>query len=69
MNMEDKIRTNPPMVMSVVEASIYLGVSDRKVRELVNTGEIRSKRTGKTHNSRILIKKEWLDHYLGREGE
>jgi len=24
---------------------------------------------GKTINERVFIKKEWLDYYLGREGE
>ena len=54
------IRSNPPTNMSVKEASIYLGVSERKLRESLAIGEVRHVRFG----SRIIMRKQDLDLFL-----
>jgi excisionase family DNA binding protein len=54
------VRVSPPVNMSVLETAAYLGVSPRKVRELVTNRELRSVRIG----SRIIIKREWADEFL-----
>ena len=56
----DNIRSNPPTNMSVKEASIYLGVSERKLRESLATGDVRHVRFG----SRIIMRKQDLDLFL-----
>lgn len=62
MNMEFEIRRNPPAIMTVVEASMYLQQSDRKVRELVKSGELRHSR----QSHKIMIRKEWADEFINR---
>jgi excisionase family DNA binding protein len=54
------IRSNPPTNMSVKEASIYLGVSERKLRESLAIGDVRHVRFG----SRIIMRKQDLDLFL-----
>lgn len=60
--MELEIRRNPPAIMTVVEASIYLQQSDRKVRELVKRGQLRHSR----QSHKIMIRKEWADEFINR---
>jgi len=59
---EHRIKTNPPQVMSVVEASIYAGLSERMMRELVKDNKIKHSRVG----GRILIRKSRIDELLAR---
>jgi len=54
------IRSNPPANMSVKEASIYIGVSERKLRESLAMGDVRQVRFG----SRIILRKQDLDLFL-----
>jgi len=54
------IRTTPPICMSVMECAAYLGISPRKVRDLVTNRDLRSVRIG----SRIIVKREWADDFL-----
>ena len=66
--MEDKsnpylnqsIRSNPPTNMSVREASFYLGISERKLRESIARRDIRHVRFG----SRIILRKQDIDSWL-----
>ena len=54
------IRSNPPANMSVKEASFYLGISERKLRESIARRDIRHVRFG----SRIILRKQDLDSFL-----
>jgi len=63
----ERIRNNPPEVMSVVEAGIYMGISDKLIRKLIKDGKLRCRRNGPT--GKILIRKEWVDDYLNKDGE
>jgi len=56
------IRRDPPVNMSVLEACFYVGISERKLRELIARGDIRYVRLG----SRILIRRIDLDQFLER---
>ncbi len=53
-------RSNPPANMSVIEASSYLGVSERKLRSLISEGDVRHARLG----SRVIIRLKDLDQFL-----
>jgi len=55
------IRTAPPVVMDVKEASAYLVCSPRKLRELIAGHRVKSARVG----AKIVIRREWLDTFLG----
>jgi excisionase family DNA binding protein len=55
------VRTAPPLVMDLKEASAYLVCSPRKLRDLVAARRIRSARVG----AKIVIRREWLDAFLG----
>ena len=54
------LRSNPPANMSVKEASFYLGVSERKLRDSIARGDVRHVRFG----SRIILRKQDLDLFL-----
>ena len=56
------IRTAPPVVMDLKEASVYLVCSPRKLRDLVAAGRVKHARVG----AKIVIRREWLDSFLGR---
>jgi excisionase family DNA binding protein len=56
------IRTAPPVVMDLKEASAYLVCSPRKLRDLVAAGRVKHARVG----AKIVIRREWLDAFLGR---
>ena len=56
------IRTAPPVVMDLKEASAYLVCSPRKLRDLVVVGRVKHARVG----AKIVIRREWLDAFLGR---
>ena len=55
------IRTAPPVVMDVKEASAYLVCSPRKLRDLIASRQVKSARVG----AKIVIRREWLDMFLG----
>ncbi|MFT3783676.1 MAG: helix-turn-helix domain-containing protein [Nibricoccus sp.] len=55
------IRTTPPVVMDVKEASAYLVCSPRKLRDLIASRRVKSARIG----AKIVIRREWLDMFLG----
>jgi excisionase family DNA binding protein len=55
------IRTAPPIVMDVKEASAYLVCSPRKLRDLIAAHRVKSARVG----AKIVIRREWLDTFLG----
>jgi len=54
------IRSNPPVVMNLMEAAAYVACSPRKLRDLVLTRRVRHTRVG----SKIIIRREWLDAFL-----
>ena len=47
--------------MTVMEAAAYLGCSPRKLRDLIQSRKVKSARVG----SKIVIRREWLDAFLG----
>ena len=55
------IRTAPPVVMDLKEASAYLVCSPRKLRGLVAARRVKHARVG----AKIVIRREWLDAFLG----
>jgi excisionase family DNA binding protein len=55
-----RIRRDPPVNMSVLEACFYVGISERKLRELIARGDIRYVRLG----SRIILRKQDIDSWL-----
>lgn len=56
------IRTAPPVIMDLKEASAYLVCSPRKLRELIATRRVKHARIG----AKIVIRREWLDAFLGK---
>jgi excisionase family DNA binding protein len=55
------VRTAPPLVMDLKEASAYLVCSPRKLRDVVASRRVRHARVG----AKIVIRREWLDAFLG----
>ena len=56
------IRTAPPLVMDLKEASAYLVCSPRKLRDLLATHRVKHAYVG----AKIVIRREWLDAFLDR---
>ena len=56
----DSLRRNPPQNMSVPELAIYLGISERKTRELIALRSFKVVRFG----SRIVIRCKDVEKYL-----
>jgi hypothetical protein len=56
------IRTTPPLVMDLKEASAYLVCSPRKLHDLVATHRVKHAYVG----AKIVIRREWLDAFLDR---
>ena len=54
------IRTNPPHNMSIFEGAAYVGISPRKLRELIQAGRVKHSRLG----SKIILRREYLDDLL-----
>lgn len=54
------IRTSPPVNMSVFEGAAYLGISPRKLRDLIQTRKVRAARIG----SKIVLRREYLDELV-----
>jgi len=57
----ERIRTSPPVVMTVMEAAAYLACSPRKLRDLIQTRKLKAARVG----SKVVLRREWLDAMLG----
>ena len=57
------IRTDPPVVLTVMEAAAYIACSPRKLRDLITARRVKSARIG----AKIVIRREWLDAYLENE--
>ena len=56
------VRTTPPLVMDLKEASAYLTCSPRKMREFVSTHRIKHARVG----AKIVFRRAWLDAFIDR---
>lgn len=54
------VRTNPPHNMTVMEGAAYVGISPRKLRDLIQAGRVRYARLG----AKIIIRREYLDDLL-----
>ncbi len=54
------VRTNPPCVLNVLEAAAYLGISPRKIRDLLYARAIKHAKIG----ARIVIRKQYLDEFV-----
>lgn len=55
-----QIRCTPPCNMSVLEAAEFLGISPRKLRDLIALRSIKHARAG----AKIIIRREWLEQFL-----
>ena len=55
-----QVRAHPPRVLTVREASAYLSVSERKLREEIAIGTIKTSRLG----SRVLLRLQDVEAYL-----
>ena len=55
-----EIRRNPPRIMTVPEAAIYIGVSNRKIRHMIADSEIRVVRMG----GRVAITVATIDAFI-----
>jgi excisionase family DNA binding protein len=55
------VRTAPPLVMDLKEASACLDCSPRKLRDLVAARRIKHARIG----AKIVVRRDWLDGFLG----
>lgn len=51
------IRTNPPHNMSVMEGAAYIGISPRKLRDIIQSRRVKCARLG----SKIILRRESLD--------
>ena len=56
----NSIRSNPPRVLSVREASAYLSVLERKLREEIALGTIKAVRLG----SRVLLRLQDIEGFM-----
>ena len=54
------IRTNPPVNMGVFEASAYLNISPRKLRDLIAARRVKCARIG----AKIILRREYLDELV-----
>lgn len=54
------IRTNPPTNMSVYEGAAYLGISPRKLRDMITARRVKHARLG----SKIILRREYLDELV-----
>jgi excisionase family DNA binding protein len=54
------IRTSPPVNMSVMEGAAYLGISPRKLRDLIASRRVKCARVG----SKIILRREYLDELV-----
>lgn len=54
------IRTNPPVNMTVMEAAAYIGISPRKLRDLIASRRVKFARVG----VKIIVRREYLDELV-----
>lgn len=54
------IRTNPPVNLTVMEAAAYIGVSPRKLRDLIAARRVKFARIG----AKIILRREYLDELV-----
>ena len=54
------VRTNPPHNMSIFEGAAYIGISPRKLRDLIRAGRVKHSRLG----AKIILRREYLDDLL-----
>jgi excisionase family DNA binding protein len=54
------IRRNPPTIMSILESAIYLGVSERKLNQMIADKEIAVGRLG----GRNVMTRKMIDKYV-----
>lgn len=68
---ENRLRANPPVNMTVAEAKVYMCVSIRTVRSLLSNGDIPYTRvTSKPFGrGRIIIRRQDIDDYLERNAK
>lgn len=55
-----QLRAAPPANMAVAEAAIYMGISERKLRELIAIRDIRSVRIGR----RVILRRIDIDAFI-----
>lgn len=60
-----RVEDNPPEWLSVVEASILLNLSDKSVRKLAYSGELKSRKV----SNRLMISLESVRNYLAEEND
>lgn len=58
------IRTNPPKLLSVAEASEYIGISERYLRNLIADRKINTARIGKRRVFRLVDVDRWIERHL-----
>ena len=63
-NSHTSVRSNPPRLMNVAEASQYIGISDRFLRELIASKKIRAARIGKRVVLRLVDLDAWIEKQL-----
>lgn len=61
----DQIRSQPPRNMSVLEGATYLGISQRKLHDLIKDRCIRTSRIGR----RVILQLKELDKFLERNAK
>lgn len=60
---ESSLRTNPPKQLSVVEASKYIGISQRYLRSLIAERRIRVVRIGNRVILRLVDVDRWIEQH------
>jgi excisionase family DNA binding protein len=58
------IRTNPPKIMNVAEAAMYVGISERYLRSLIADRNIKAARIGKRLVFRLVDLDRWIESKL-----
>lgn len=62
---DSSLRTNPPKLLSVAEASKYIGISERTLRSWIADRQIRVVRLG----GRVVLRLVDVDRYIERHLE
>jgi excisionase family DNA binding protein len=61
---QDSIRSNPPNYLTVREASVYIGICERSLREKISLQEIRVARIGSRVILRLKDVEAWIESRL-----
>lgn len=64
MSTEATLRQSPPRLMSVVEASKYIGISERTIRSWISDRKIRVSRIGGRVVLRLVDIDRWIEKHL-----